>query len=119
MADELTVGMICRFLKGNLTEIRFGGLSLKSTIAGSNMAGDTVTATNVDQILPKGDIGTIGFFYGHNLSESVYITAGADDTNQPIKIPPKQQIFTGFNGADCHVKTGGGSAQLQWKLLEA
>lgn len=117
MADEYRISIQGKFEK-TLTQT-FGYSGLLLDVAGTDCVKVTQTVGTSDETIPLGDVGTIGRVFIRNHDATNYVTAGADDTNQPVKVLPGDQIITGWNGAAVHVKANTAPCFCEIFILEA
>ena len=116
MSAELTLQAAIAFLKG--------GASLNASFPSSffDVAGGVGTQQvasigTADEVLPLGDISTIGFVFLRNLDATNFITIGSDGTLYPIKLKPNEFFLGRWNAAAIHAKANTAPCNLESLIL--
>lgn len=115
-ANEATVQVQFVFAKNGARIER--QLSDQITVTGAAMQAGVISVGTSDETVAKGDVGTIGVVYVHNMDATNYISVGSDGTNYPLKIKAGEvQVFR-WNATDIHVKANTAACRLEFILVE-
>lgn len=121
MAAELTVSISGNFTRATVPLVNelFGVFGSTLTIVGNNFIAGTQNIGTSNETLPLGDVSTdIGAVWIKNNDATNYVTAGADSTNQPIRVKAGMQSFTGWNGSSVNVKANTAACNIQFIIVQ-
>jgi|GEM_PF-1740340 len=76
MANEIKINMSAQVDNGNFSQA-FNPGQQQISQAAQGFHGPVVTVGTTEELVPTGDIGTLGVFMGRNLDAANYVTVGA------------------------------------------
>lgn len=116
MASELLLQASLKFSKGGaLFETNFP--STYFDVSGSVGNKQVQAIGTSDEVLPLGDVATIGYVMLKNLDATNYILVGSDGTLYPIRLKPGEVALMRWNEAAIHAKANTAICNLEYTII--
>lgn len=116
MSAELLLQASIAFAKaGARIDTTFAGAYFD--VAGTAGIQNVAAIGTSDEVLPLGDISTIGWVYLKNLDATNYVTVGSDGILYPLKLKPGEFFLGRWNAAAIHVKANTAPCNLESIIL--